>query len=67
MEFRKKVIEVLVENIQNKMTQKRGRRSSIDVEGHVNCKLHLIQTNDGKVTDDCAVYSHRKVKGRRKT
>jgi hypothetical protein len=61
-EFRKKVIEVLVGNIKNEMTRKRGRPSWTDVEDRLNGKLHLIQAHDGKLTKDCAVCSNRKWK-----
>jgi hypothetical protein len=48
-EFHKEVTEGLVGNAQNKMTQKRGRPSSRDVEDYLNGKLRLIQAHDGKV------------------
>jgi hypothetical protein len=57
-----KVIEVLVRNIQNKMTRKSGRPSSTDTEDHLNGKLHLIQAHCGKVKVDYAVFSKRELK-----
>jgi hypothetical protein len=47
LEFRKKVIEGLVGNVRNKMSRKRGRPSSTDVEDRLNRKLHLIQAHEG--------------------
>jgi hypothetical protein len=66
LELCKKVIEGLVENVRNKMSWKRARPSSTDVEDHLNGKLHLIQAHEGKVTEDCAVCSNRKVNGGRR-
>jgi hypothetical protein len=60
LEFCKKVIEGLVANKQNKMSQKRGRPSSTHVEDNLNGKLHLLQAHEGKATKDCAVCSNRK-------
>jgi hypothetical protein len=48
LEFRKKVIEGLVGNVRNKMSRKRGRPSSTDVEDDLNEKLHLIQAHKGR-------------------
>jgi hypothetical protein len=60
------VIEGLVGNIQNKMTQKRGRPSSADIEDLLNGRLHLIQDHDGKIKKVCAICSNREVKGGRR-
>jgi hypothetical protein len=49
------VIEGLVGNIRNKMTQKRGRPNSTNVEDHMNGKLQVIQACYGKVKMDYAV------------
>jgi hypothetical protein len=66
LEFHKKVTEGFVGNIRNMMTQKRGRRSSKNVEDHLNGKLHLIQAHYGKVKMDYAVCSNKEVKGGRR-
>jgi hypothetical protein len=66
LEVHKKVIEGLLGSIWNKMTQKRGRPSWTDVEDHLKGKLHLIQANDRKETEDFGVCSNRKLKGGRR-
>jgi hypothetical protein len=66
LEFRKKVIKGSVGNIQNKMTQKRGRPRSTGIEDRLNGRLHPIQNHDGKVKKDCAICFNREVKGGRK-
>jgi hypothetical protein len=66
LEVHKKVIQGLVGNNQNKMTRKRGRPRSTNVEDHLNGKLHLIQAHYGKVTMDCVVCFNREVKGGRR-
>jgi hypothetical protein len=50
------------ETFQTKWLEKGRRPNSKDAEDRLNCKLHLIQAQNGKVTKDCAVCSNRVVK-----
>jgi hypothetical protein len=66
LEFRKKVFKGLAGNLRNKITLKRGKPNSSDVEDRLNGKLHLIQAQDWKAKKDCAIFSNREAKGGRR-
>jgi hypothetical protein len=60
LDVHEKVIEGLVGNVWNRMTEKKEGPSSTDVEDQLNGKLHLIQAHDGKCSKGlCSLLQHR--------